>query len=84
MNDQEFREKIIEGLTRLETKVDNILKDMAGHHRTLYGQNGKTGICSEVDSLRHSQGIWNRSLAVLQLLIIAVLTYLGFKFKGGG
>jgi len=79
MNDQDFRDTVINELATIKTNTEHITKDVEGHHKTLYGREGRTGIVQEIESLKQSQGRWNRALVIVQALIMLALGYLGLK-----
>ena len=82
MTDQEFRDKVIASLSRIETRQGEICTDMKDMRLTLYGAEGRTGLVEDVSKLKERQAWWNRGMVIAQGLLAAGLAALGLSQKG--
>ena len=76
--DQEFREKMIEGITEIQTNTANMKENIKGQGHSLYGKDGRGGLVRDFETLKQSQSRWNKGVALLQGLVMAGIAYLGF------
>ena len=81
MIDQEFQTKVVEALARIEEKLTNTCSDIEGHHKTLYGHDGRGGLVQDVEANKSRQNLWNRGLALLSLIIGGAVAWLKWGAK---
>jgi len=89
-------DRIVTGLTRIETNCTHRLNIIQAHGRTLYGENGRGGIVADVEtalahsaSAMESRAMWNRRLWQLFVplfvgFIMAVGAFIWATLQQGG
>ena len=84
MEDRQFRETVIGDLREIKEGLKNFRAQVDGHHKTLYGEEGRGGLVADMVRINQNQKTWSRILLGIQGVVIAIFTWLvGFKMKGG-
>ena len=81
----DFQETVLEKLniqgevlTRLDVRMNGMVEKVNGHHKTLYGGRGDGGLCQSVTLLKERQGAWNKAIALLASVAIALAAWAKF------
>lgn len=84
MTEQEFRDRLIRFMERSEAKDEQIFKLIDGHHKTLFGDDGNSGICKVLSLLEERQKWWHKGLAAVQMFLTAGMATIFIWLKYGG
>ncbi len=83
MSEESFESKAMAMLTRIDEKLNHVCKDVEGHHKTLYGPDGRGGVVRDVEQNKSRQNTWNKLLAIASGLLGVFTTAIAVWLKWG-
>jgi len=78
MNDQDFRDTVIDELATIKANTEHTSKDVEGIKKTLFGREGRTGVVADLEKLKQDQSRWNKGLVIFPVLLVGLKSLIGW------